>query len=183
MYQIKDITEIKSGVFCKSNPLGDIRLLQATDYALKGELKDMAENTTRVLFEPKFEKHILKDGDILLASKGVNIYSVVYRQKELPAIASSSFFVINVINPEVVLPEFISWFLNTQEVIDSLKAKSKGTAIQSINKPVVEDIILKIPSIKQQKLIIEISNLLKQEKKINEKISNLKQQLLIGTVR
>lgn len=83
---LKDLAEILSGVYEKTDPDGEIAYLQTKDCTDAVIIK----YASRVLLTAKMQKNLLQEGDILFASKGVNYLSVVFREQE-KAVASTSF--------------------------------------------------------------------------------------------
>lgn len=179
--KLKDITNIRSGVFLKATPQNDdgARYLQATDFDSQGELMSASPLTARVFFDEKTEKHLLTKGEILFAAKGANNYAVVFNGAE-QAVASSSFLVLTIFGN--ILPEYVAWFINNPETMKKIKAGSKGTAIQAINKSFLEDLEISIPSLEKQHLIVEIDSLLKKEVELQMHIHEKKKLLLTKAI-
>jgi restriction endonuclease S subunit len=181
---LKDIAKIRSGIFCKPVPFGEIRYLQSTDYDSNRKLGSATTISPMVSIDSKIQKHILRPNEILFSAKGVNNYSVVYKRNyENKCIASSSFLVLTINNEDRILPEYLCWFLNNLDTMKTLKASSKGSAIQSISKSSIEDLEIIIPPMEKQRLIVEIDILLKEEFRIQNELNILKKQLLIKSIK
>ena len=107
--KIQDIALIRLGAYIKEGISEDIGYLHVNDY-------DKAENRF-VLPKPSLElndktkKHLLFEGDIVLAAKGASNFCVVYHEDMGRAVASSSFLVISVIDGNIVNPDYLSWVL------------------------------------------------------------------------
>lgn len=122
------------------------------------------------------EKHLLKYGDVLFAAKGSRNFAVHFDLVDMPAAASTSFFVIK-ITEENILPEYLTWYLNHPITMSYLKAFAKGTSMVSISKEVLNDLEVKIPSLEKQKLIFKIDKLRSSETQIQTKLLSLNQAL------
>ncbi|OFY38737.1 MAG: hypothetical protein A2X18_08670 [Bacteroidetes bacterium GWF2_40_14] len=172
--KIREIADIQSGVYLKTAPDGDVIYLQIKDFEINN-------NTTSNL-EPSIKdngnisNHLLLEGDLLFAAKGTSNFCVVYNISIGKAVASSSFFVIRIKNTEVN-PYFLCWFLNSHDILKTLKNHAVGSSIPSITKSMIQDIEFELPSIEKQRLIMEISNLQKKEEELYRSISSQKKVL------
>ena len=173
--RLKDIVIIKSGTFAKSDANPDLYYIQSTDFDSN---KEWVVNLSPVLSKATtLRRHFLNKGDILFAAKGKEFFAVVYDGFYSPAVASTTFLVLQ-IHTSNVLPDYIAWYLNhpkTQKVLWNLAI---GTAITSINKSTLEQIEIPIPSLSKQNSILDFSNLQEREKELQMQIMNLKQRYL-----
>lgn len=170
--KLKEIVTIKSGVFAKSDANPDVYYIQATDFDSGLEWID---NLNPLLTScPKLKKHFLRKGDILFAAKGKDFFAVVYDGKYQPAIASTTFLVMQV-RLDSVLPEYLSWYLNHPKTQTLLSGFAKGTAIKSVNISNVGNIEIIIPDYAKQITILELFKLQKREKFLQDTISKLRQ--------
>jgi hypothetical protein len=172
---IKDITNIQTGLFAKPSGMGELVYLQSKHFDEYGQLHAVLHPD--LLADSISEKHLLKDGDVLFAAKGTKNFATVYEKHNLPAVASTSFFVIRLSN-KMILPHYLAWYLNSLDVQQILKSKAMGTSIVSISKSTLEDLEIKIPSIEKQKIILKIEVARKQEIKLNNKLQELKQHYI-----
>jgi restriction endonuclease S subunit len=181
---LKHIATIQTGVFAKPVQKGEIVYLQAKHFDENGEL-------TKTLYpdlntDNKIEKHILKKGDVLFAAKGTKNFAAWYDNDEIPAVASTSFFVIR-LTEKKVLPGYLTWFLNHPGTQLLLKTQARGTSIASISKAVLSDLVIPIPNIQKQKLVLKIFKLRNKEKSLKRQIETLRekkiQHLLINAIK
>jgi len=183
MKKLGEIAYIRSGVFCKPDVDGGVRYLQSTDYDANRELIPRSANTTMVNGYDKSDKHILKPGEILFSSKGVNNYFAFFSgDTPYPCIASTIFFVITVMDKGVILPEFLCWYLNKPVIGNTIKASSMGSDIRSISKRTIEELEIAIPPMEKQRLIVETDGLMKEEIRLQNRIAQLRDQLLIDSL-
>lgn len=109
----------------------------------------------------------LEVNDILFAARGSNNYAVLVdktlKQKNIVAIAAPHFFVLTV-KKETVLPEYLVWFLNQRPSQRYFEQNSEGSLTKSIRKTVLEKAPIAIPSLSEQKLIVELANVVKEER-------------------
>lgn len=172
---LKNISNIQTGLFAKPQAEGDIVYLQPKYFNELGDLTTVLMpdlNSTEIS-----KKHLLKQGDILFAAKGNKNFATCFGKHDLPAVASTSFFVIRVTNQKV-LPEYLTWFLNHPNTQQFLKGYARGTAMVSISKSVLENIELSIPSIEMQKRILKIASYRKQELALKKQMEDLQEKYL-----
>ncbi len=175
--KIKNIANITSGIYAKPYSTGEVYYIQARDFNNYGLLKTELESV--LLWDGTTEKHFLMDGDVIIASKGFDNFSATYRSQVTPAVASSIFLVIRNIDQSKILPEYLSWYINHPDTQKFLKRMSKGTNLPSLNKKIIGDLEIEIPSIRKQELILKISELRIREKQLKDNIEELKENLLI----
>ena len=177
---IKDITNIKTGLFVKPAGIGELVYLQSKHFDEYGQLHSVLHPD--LVAEGISEKHLLKDGDVLFAAKGTKNFAAVFDNHNEPSVASTSFFVIRPTDKKV-LPQYLAWFLNNHTTQTLLKSQAIGTSIPSISKHVLENLEITVPGMETQKVILQISKLRNKEKSLKQKIETLKditinQQLL-----
>jgi len=172
--KIKHIAKIQTGAFAKPGSVGDIVYLQSKYFTKEGEL--LQTLIPDILSDKISNKHILNNGDILFAAKGNKNFASCFINENFNAVASTSFFVIRLKSAKI-LPEYLTWFLNQHYILKYLKGKAIGTSTQSISKVALGELEIIIPSIKKQKIILKINQCKNAERKISEKISDLREIL------
>jgi len=170
---LKYIASIQTGVFAKTISKGKIVYLQSKHFDENGELAEILYPDLDA--DSKIEKHLLKKGDVLFAAKGTKNFAAWYENDSMPAVASTSFFVIR-LQDQNILPGYLTWFLNHPNTQIFLKGKARGTSIASISKAVLQDLEISVPDIEKQKLILTIYQLRNKEKNIKQQIETLREQ-------
>jgi restriction endonuclease S subunit len=170
---LKYIASIQTGVFAKPIPKGEIVYLQAKHFDENGELVETLYPDLNA--DGKIEKHLLRKGDVLFAAKGTKNFAAWYKGDNLPAVASTSFFVIR-LKDRNVLPGFLTWFLNHPNTQFLLKREARGTSIASISKSVLAELEIPVPGIQFQELILKIYHLRNKEKKLKLQIENFREK-------
>lgn len=108
--------------------------------------------------------------DILFVAKGSNNCAIEYVLDFPQAIASSAFFIIRPDRDKVV-PTYLAWYINQPPVQRYLKENIVGTYTPSINKSVIESIMISLPEKSTQEKIAMIDRLRKKELLLKELIS------------
>ncbi len=170
------IASIQTGIFAKMVSEGDIVYLQAKHFDENGQLNSTLQPD--LLSDDSNKKHLLKHGDILFAAKGTKNFATWFENKNQPAVASTSFFVVRLQNDfkHKILPAFLVWYINHPNSQKILKSKAIGTSIVSISKAVLQDLEIFIPSIQKQETILKITALCIKEKKLIQQIEILKEK-------
>lgn len=170
---VGDIASIQTGLFAKPSGIGEVVYLQSRHFDESGNLNTALHPD--LMADGISEKHLLRNGDVLFAAKGTKNFATVYEYHNLPAVASTSFFVIR-LTVKNVLPEYLAWFLNSHSTQMLLKGQAIGTSIPSISKQVLENLGIPVPVIETQKLILEIARLRNREKALKQEIEILREK-------
>ena len=173
---MKDIAHVQTGIYAKPGIAGEVINLLARHFNAERQFDRTV--SPDLPLDNKTEKHLLNDGDVILASKGFSNFAVVYDSSFGKAVASSMFLVIKNIQADRVLPEFLEWFLNLPQTQVYFQNGAKGTGLPSIGKTVLEDLMVPLPTIEKQKAVLQIENLRIQEKAVQLKIQNLQEKLI-----
>ncbi len=106
----------------------------------------------------------LKAGDVLFVSKGVSFYAVCIDEPPSPAVCSPHFFHLQVAPSALLLPEFLAWQINQPPFQRQLQQAAEGSSQLSIRRPVLELLTLSVPSLADQKHIVGLAALARQER-------------------
>ena len=182
--KIQDIATLQTGLFAKPLANGEVVYLQSKHFDDQGNL--LAILHPDLLLEDISEKHMLCAGDVLFAAKGTKNFATVFENHNEPSVASTSFFVIRPTDKKL-LPQYLSWVLNSPTTQILLKGQAIGTSIPSISIQVLENLEIAIPSIDKQKAILQITKLRNKEKSLKLKIETLRekqiQQQIINAIK
>jgi restriction endonuclease S subunit len=163
--KLKDIASIATGLYKKPDPSGNVYYLHGKHFDENGVFRTDAVLAKDIFIDDKLEKHLLQDKDILFIAKGDNNRACLYTADIGKAVASSLFFVIRV-DPAVILPEYLVWFLNTTVTQSIIHTMARGSYIPSVSKKFLKDLKVSIPPINIQKKIIELLQIWRHEKEI-----------------
>jgi len=184
---LKHIAFIQTGIFAKPTKEGQIVYLQAKHFDENGILRSSLYPDLKA--ESISEKHLLQNGDIIFAAKGTKNFAALYENKNQPAVASTSFFVIRLNEgfQDKILPDYLTWYLNQPASQNYLKNQAVGSSIVSISKSVLDELDLSIPNLNTQKAILRIIQLRNSEKKLRHQIEILRdkqiQQQIINAIK
>lgn len=170
--KLKELALITSGINERRNPQGSVYYIGASDFVEPNLLDPLMQPS--VMPSPKLEKHFLTKDDIVVLGKGHNGFvGHAIKDDSKPMVASSIFMVLRDFDVKV-LPRYIAWYINLESTQKELRGYSRGTALPSINRTILGDLDIKIPSLNIQKQIVEIDELKKQESKLTTQLDQLK---------
>jgi len=186
--KLKNIADIKSGHLFRSkirnNPDSNVAIIQLKDVSENGILKTNALSREEIDNNRKID--FLEKGDVLFKSKSARHVAALVREDLQNTVATVHYFVLR-INDKQVLSDYLRWFLNqapAQRYFDSVAA---GTRVPIVNKRMLEDLEVMIPSLEIQQKIIDIDTLSSKEEELlgelRRKKRILTQALLFESIR
>jgi restriction endonuclease S subunit len=168
--KLKDIAEISTGLYKKPDPVGDAFYLQGKHFDKDGMIIPESLIKQDVWTEEINMKYILKDGDILFIAKGDNNRACMYYVEIGKAVPSSLFFIIRV-QRDLIIPEFMHWYLNSDDGQSKIQKISKGSYIPSVSKKLFIEVEMEVPAMDIQENIVKLGDLWKREKELtNQRI-------------
>lgn len=177
MKNLEEIAKIQSGIYAKPSPSGNVKYLQGKCFDEFGNLDEVVKPELKL--DEKLKKHLLQKGDILFAGKGTRNYAVVYKAEWGKCIPSSTFMVFKLSEAakELILPEYLTWFINHEATQNKITGMAKGSYIQSVPKSSLKNLEIEIPDIKMQNHIVQAHQLNSKAFQLSTKINTLKNQL------
>lgn len=169
--KLKNISKITLGSYETPMAVGEVACLQGGQFDELGRLNRPPD--TFIDLSDKSKKHLLQKGDVLLAGKGFRNFAWHYGGEYAPTVASSIFFILRP-NPAVLLPEYLTIFLNLPASRGWLGAQGAGSNIPSIRKSTLQQMEINLPPLGMQQKIIELNAIHQQEVILMEKIMEKK---------
>lgn len=179
--KLKNIVEIQFGLYQRPDKKGDTAYLQGRHFDSNGIFRE-DEPLQFINYNQNMDKYILKDGDLLLAAKGIRNTASVFKSKLVlkvkldKAAASSTFFILRV-DPQKISSEYLAFYLNLTKTQKFFQSRSTGTNVPSLKRNVLEEIEILIPSIEVQNKLIELKSLWEKEKQLTEELLTKKEIL------
>lgn len=177
--QLKNIANIKFGLYVKPLDNGFAKYLQAKNFDDFGNLQNDIDAFVNI--DNKNESHLLEDGDVLFVGKGFRNFAWTYNKSIGPAIASSIFYVIRP-NKLKANPNYITTLFNSQKYQNQFQSMGAGSSIPSIRKGELESIMIEMPKIEIQNKVAYISALHSEEIKLSNQIIKHKKALFQGAI-
>ncbi|POR00980.1 hypothetical protein AU468_08905 [Alkalispirochaeta sphaeroplastigenens] len=124
------------------------------------------------------EHHIAQKGDLIFRSRGLLATSAILNEDPGKAILAAPLLRIRVTKPEKVLPEYLNWYISQRDAQIFLTSRAKGTVQKMISKQTVEDLEVALPSLENQKQIVELAMLAAREQSLLQKLADKRNQYL-----
>ena len=133
---------------------------------------------TRTSLAGRKQPDWLKAGDVLFVSKGARFYAVCIDEPPTQAVCSPHFFHLQVAPQTPLLPAFLAWQINQPPFQRQLQQAAEGSSQLSIRRPVLESLLLSVPSLADQQRIVALTDLARRERHaLHQLIHNREQQL------
>lgn len=134
------------------------------------------EQLARADVQLKTSHHQVLPGDILFRSRGQSTTASVVREAPPNTIAAAPLMRIRVTAPNIVLPEYLNWYLNQRPAQTYFTNYAKGTMQMMVDKTTLENLEVAIPSLDKQKQIMALADLMEQEQGLMQKLSEKRRQ-------
>ena len=168
-----EITESQFGANTSAGAKGDIPCVQGRDFNSDG---------VYIASEPQFVPHAalkytrpLEVHDVLFSTKG-KFYSAVWYNQVPGAIATGTFIILKVTHSSI-LPEYLAIYLNSSKAKKYYDQHIKAATVVHIGKKQLEQMEIEIPPIQRQKAIINVHNLLVEEKTLMKELAQKKEKI------
>ncbi|MBA4336981.1 hypothetical protein C0416_04400 [bacterium] len=163
---LKEISGIIAGYTFREALIGDsngeTKVLLAKNINTDGTI-NYPELTKISLNLPRTNAFVTRN-DVLLSSRGI-FRSGVFDNDSTNTIAASSMFILR-IKDDAVMPEYLSIYLNSRAGQNSIQKILTGSTIKTILRRSLENLIIPIPSLFNQKMIVDISKNSQQIEKL-----------------
>lgn len=135
----------------------------------------------KLLITPKgsTEKYEVNSGDVLFISRGTRNQAVVVNAVPEQTIASATLYILRV--KHGIDPAYLAWALNQSPVQSQIAQVRTGAGTPIVQRKLIGELQIPVPSLEKQKHIAEIGKLMMQEKSLNRELVelvNLKQNLV-----
>jgi restriction endonuclease S subunit len=171
MYSLlKDMATIRSGRLFRGkiepDPTGHYQVIQIGDIDVDRKLsyKDM----TRISLPDIKRSQLVQKGDVLFISRGLRKHAVAITEELNNVITTSQIFILRPC--EMLLPEYLAWYLNQLPAQRYLEEHSSGTNVSLINMEAFGKLPVRTPKLDIQQKIVQIYELSLRERELTELI-------------
>lgn len=177
-YLLKDLAIIQIGYQLRSKIQlesdGLYKIIQAKD--INRDLILNHKDAYSIDIEGKPDKYLIDKDDLLFLSRGTNNFAVVINKRLSNTVASGLFYIIK-INPDIILPEYLAWYINLPQTQKLLALKSQGTNIPLITIATFRNLEIPLPPLEIQQKIAALSRLINKEKELTKKLIKKREQI------
>jgi len=185
MYKpLNKLVEIRSGHAFRGSisdtPEGDVRVLQIKDIKACATINE--EGLPRIRWTNAKAPTALKKGVIVMPARGEHYNAATYIKQDdsdKPVVATNQLFILRS-RSDAVTTEYLCWYLNQASSQHYFKTHASGTSIPMLKKHSLGALQVKLPPLDIQHKIVSIYALWLQEKQLNEKLQNNREQMLHG---
>ena len=172
--KLDHISTLTSGIYSKPDIVADTLYLQVTNFSETGHFDTNVK--PQIKLSNKYEKHLLKDHDILFAAKGFNNFGVVYNKSIGEAVASSSFIIIRITDQfkKQILPEYLIWYINNNSQVEVFHKRKAASTVPSISISQLSKLEIDIPDLATQRLVVNTQQLRDKERNLTLRLEELK---------
>lgn len=179
--QLNKIARIQSGYISRSkiepSQDGSHFLLQARDIDAD---RLMHRIDSLIRFNPDLSRKdwLLKTDDVLFMARGNRNYSILIKDIPEKALAAACFFIVRVTGDQV-LPHYLCWYLNQEQVKHYLDRHSgRGVHMPVVRRSVLESIDIPVPSLEIQDKIEKIDLLMRKEQALFESLVEKRKKMI-----
>jgi len=135
------------------------------------------QNLKRVEDAAPNDSHLAVQGDIVFRSRGTTFAAAVVPEISEKLLVAAPMIRIRV-NREMVLPEYLVWFINSSYGTAYFKEFARGTGIPLVSKSVLDQMPIKLPSLQAQQNIVDLMELGRREQELLTQIVKQKNLIL-----
>lgn len=168
---LSDCCDIRTGQTFKgaleAYPKGAIGILQPRDLSGTDEETLQEAGMLRLADHaiPQLHKHLLKDKELLVMNKGTKFRVFRYQSGYGHVVATSAFYVLRV-HAQIILPQYLQWYLGRQQAHEYLLSHLKGSVIPSVTKSVLSGLPVPLLNLDDQQHICNFNTAITTEKKL-----------------
>ncbi|MFA6010151.1 MAG: restriction endonuclease subunit S [Desulfobacteraceae bacterium] len=149
------------------------------------QMKDLLDDNTvgcddlvRINMEAVKEHHFAQRGDLVFRSRGHVTTAAILLDDPGKAVVAAPLLRIRVTKPEAVLPEYLNWYISQRDAQIFLTSRADGSAQKMISKQAIEDLEVALPSLENQKNIVELAMLSVREQTLLNTLADKRQQYI-----
>ena len=121
------------------------------------------------------KEYLTAIGDVIVRTS-TPYTSVLIDEKTAGMVVSSNFVIIRCCN-DILLPEYLFWFLNTESVKKDIFKNSAGNMLAAIKPQYFCDMEIALPDLREQKLIANFNMKARKELELLERLKTEKEKL------
>lgn len=159
---------------------GNISVIQMKD--LTDENTVDCSKLTKTNMDIVKEHIITKKEDLIFRSRGLLTTSAILQDEVKNAVIAAPLLRIRIINPDLILPAYLNWFISQPAAQLCLTRMARGSTQKMISKRSLEELDVLIPEMTTQKAIVELVELKAQETQLLDIITRKRNQFMSATL-
>ena len=178
--KLKEITSVQMGYSFRSrleaSEGGGVAVIQMKD--LLDDNTVGCDGLVRINMEAMKDHHLAQRGDLVFRSRGSLTTAAVLLEDPGKAVVAAPLLRIRVTKKDLVLPEYLNWYISQRDAQIFLTSRAKGTVQKMISKQAIEDLEVALPSLEKQKNIVELAMLIAREKVLLHTMADKREQYI-----
>ena len=178
--KIKQLATVQMGYSFRSrleaSRGGEVAVIQMKDLLQDNTVG--CKNLIKVEMETVKEHHLAQKGDLVFRSRGQITTAAILLEDPGKAVVAAPLLRIRITKPDKILPEYLNWYISQRDAQIFLASRAKGTVQKMISKQAIEDLEVYLPTLEQQKNIVELAKLSARERTILSTLSEKRDQYI-----
>jgi restriction endonuclease S subunit len=159
-------------------PSGSCHFVRIGDISQDGEL--LTKELIRIEPNESVKDNLfLRPGDVLFPNRGTRTTAIAWRLDLPRTLVGAQFFVLRPKSTRV-LPEYLAWFLRTEEAARHFESRRKGTYVKIIQRSDLAELEMPVPPLDVQQKIVDVASIAVVERTLTERLAELKWKLTHG---
>ena len=158
---------------------GKYRLVQMGD--VRVSVGDLVDVPAQLNLPDGPGKHLLQPGDVLFVGRGVRNEAATFTGDGGNVVAAPHLFVLRP-NTALVLPDYLTWFLNLKATQEKIHALRSGSALPFVPLMMFSELEVPVPPLARQRAVGQLYRLGLREQELLRRIGQQRQLLLDGTL-
>ncbi len=155
---------------------GEIAVIQMKD--LQDDNTVNCSYLTKVDMKAVKNQHLVRKGDLIFRSRGLLNTSSVLIADPGKAVVAAPLLRIRVTKPEIILPEYLNWYISQHDAQVFLNSIAGGTTQKMISKQAIEGLEVLLPSIEKQRAILDLAKLSVREQTLFHTLAEKREQYI-----
>ncbi len=135
---------------------GDIAVIQMKD--VNPEALAKPELLARIRLPKLLPRYLLQPGDLIFRARGLANQAWVV-ENEMPTICIAPLLFIHILQPALLLPRYLQWFINLSSTQAQIAHMAHGRAIRMITAQALAQLSIPLPNIDAQRNVIQIDQM------------------------
>jgi len=148
----------------EDDPDGTHLVIQSRDCPDDGKIR--WDELSRILPEREPDRYTLRDGDVLFLAKGARRAAVAVRDPQPHAMPVSTFYILRVRDEDVLLPEYLAWYLNSAAGEHLAAEARQGTTMPFVSLQALMELPVDLPPTATQRRVAMLDALLRRERRL-----------------
>ena len=178
--RIKELATVQMGYSFRSrleiSEGGNIAIIQMKD--LLDDNTVSCEGLIKIDMKVVKKHHFTQKGDLVFRSRGHLPTAAILLYDPGKTVVAAPLLRIRTTKPDMVLPEYLNWYISQRDAQVYLKSRQEGTHGGMISKQAIENLEVVLPNLEKQKNIVELASLIAREQTLLHTLADKREQYI-----